>query len=159
MLQRPHSRLDYLVKELSETLGAANPFVSYLSRFVDFASRVVKLRDGQEHSTTTADRLCVDNFRMMPTNQVRTPVWFLEGEEPQNIHANMSAIAGYLIDLVEGVFVGGVDQNLPDGFPRMCFVSVEHPAPEAPIRYQLVIDMAQFAAIPPVPGDGPTTLG
>jgi hypothetical protein len=129
--------------------------VNYLGTSIKFASRVVKLRDGQEHSATSPDRLYVDNFRMMPTNQVRTPVWYLEGEPPQDIHADMTTVAGCLIELVEGTFVLCVAQNVPDHFPRMCFVSVEHPAPEAPVRYQLVIDRAQFAAIPRVP-DGPS---
>lgn len=154
-LQRPHSRLDHLVNELSSRLGDTSPVVKYLTASLDFAARVVKLRNGQEHHATSTNRLYVDNFRMMPTNQIRQPVWYLEGETPQDIQAHMAVIAGRLIDLVEGAFVGCVVHKLPDRFPRMCFVHVEQPPAEAPVKFKLIIDMSQFGPIPPAPDSPP----
>lgn len=70
----------------------------------------------------------------------------------------MTLIARRLIELVEGAFVGCVAQNLPDRFPRMCFVPVEHPPPEAPVRFQLIFDMTQFRADPACPRGGALTI-
>jgi hypothetical protein len=147
-LQRPHSRLDHLVNELSSRIRDASPLLKYLTASLGFAARVAALRNGQEHHATSTNRLYVDNFRMMPTNQIRQPVWYLEGETPQDIQAHMTLIAGRLIELVEGAFVACVVQKLPDRFPRMCFVYVEQPPPEAPVQFKLIIDMSQFG-IPP----------
>jgi hypothetical protein len=142
-LNRSHSRLDYLVAELATKVGDDNALIKYLTGFTGFAARVGKLRDGQEHSGSTAARLYVENFKMMPTNQIRAPVWYLEGEQPRDINTDMSFIEKSLIELVEGAFVGCVDYCLPDRFP-MCFKFNDNPKPEAPVRYELVIDMSRF---------------
>jgi len=142
-LDRSHSRLDHLVTELATKVGAESALIKYLSGFTSCAARVGKLRDGQEHSGSTAARLYVENFKMMPTNQIRAPVWHLEGEQPRDINSDMSFIEKSLIELVEGTFVGCVDYCLPDRFP-MCFKFNDNPKPEAPVRYELVIDMSRF---------------
>jgi hypothetical protein len=147
-LDRSHSRLDHLVSALATKLGADSTLVQYLNEFTKFATRVVKLRDGQEHSVSTTARLYVENFRMMPTNQIKAPVWYLEGETPRDIQADMSFIENSLIDLAEGAFIGCVANCLNGAFP-MCFQFNENPKPEAPVRYELVVDVSQLRGVFP----------
>ena len=152
-LERSHSRLDHLVNALSAKLGVDSALEQFLSGFIKFATRVVKLRDAQEHSATTTERLFVENFRMMPTNQIKAPVWYLEGETPRDIKADMAFIENSLIDLAEGAFVGSVINTLAGAFP-MCFRYNENPTPEAPVRYELVVDMSRMQGVFP---DGPVS--
>ena len=89
----------------------------------------------------------------MPTNQIKAPVWYLEGETPRDIKADMAFIENSLIDLAEGAFVGSVINTLAGAFP-MCFRYNENPTPEAPVRYELVVDMSRMQGVFP---DGPVS--
>jgi hypothetical protein len=85
---------------------------------------------------------------MMPTNQIKAPVWYLVGETPRDIQTDMSFIENSLIDLAEGAFVGCVDYCLKGAFP-MRFQFNENPKLEAPVRYELVVDVSQLRGIIP----------
>lgn len=138
---KPHSALDHLVeKDLLPILGAEHRLVTYLKGFYRGTKRIIDLRNGHEHaSTTKASKLNVKNFEMMATNQIRSPVWFLDGEEPEDISAHMHAIPEFLLDLAESTFVGCVDATLPK-WPPMGFQVIDEVDPECPIRFRLTID-------------------
>lgn len=137
-LDKHHSRYDQLTKDIERRLGADNQFVKFVNGYVDGVSKVVELRNFQEHGTS-AKRLHVENFRQMPSNQIRAPVWYVDGEDPRDIASDMTAIVSFLIDLAEGAFVGCVDQRLSQRFP-LCFESIETPNPAVPVRFRLTVD-------------------
>lgn len=140
--EKQYSRLDKLAKDLSKALGEDNPFVKFTNGRLDVVTKIVELRNSQEHGTTTK-RLQVDNFRLMSSNQIRAPVWYLDGEGPRDIANDMKAITTFLIELAEGVFVGCVDQRLSGRFP-LCFEHIEAPEPKAPVRFRLTIDTSKL---------------
>jgi hypothetical protein len=141
-LDKHHSRFDQLVKDVERRLGVDNRFVKFINEYVDRVSRIVELRNFQEHGTALK-RLQVENFRLMPTNQIRAPVWYIDGENPCDISSDMDAIASLLIELAENVFVGCVDQRLSGRFP-LCFEYIETPDPTVPVRYRLTIDSTKL---------------
>jgi hypothetical protein len=139
---KDHSKFHQLAKDVEKQLGSDNQFVKFVNGYVDRVSRVVELRNFQEHGTT-AKRLHVENFRLMPSNQIRAPGWYLDGENPRDISSDMTAISSFLIDLAEGVFVGCVDQQLSRRFP-LCFESIKIPDPIVPVRFRLTIDSSKL---------------
>lgn len=142
---RSHSALEHLLeKELTPKLGADHLLVQFLQKFAPGTKRIVELRNGQEHSQTTKScRLEIRNFEHVPNGQIRAPVWFLDGEEPQDICAPMKAIPMFLLDLAEGMFVGALAANLPK-WPPFIVHEIEEPALSCPVRYQLMIDTSGF---------------
>lgn len=140
-----HSTLEHLLKkELVPMLGADHRLVTYLQDFGGGTKRIIELRNGQEHAATTkGQKLHVKNFEMMATNQLRRPVWFLEGEQPEDIAANMHAVPEFLLRLAESTFVGCVDTTLPK-WPPMCFEVIDPVDPECPTRYRLTIDPSRL---------------
>lgn len=137
-LDKHHSRFDQLAKDVERRLGSDNQFVKFINGYVDGVSKAIELRNFQEHGTS-AKRLHVENFRLMPSNQIRAPVWYVNGENPRDITSDMTAIASFLIDLAEGIFVGCVDQRLSRRFP-WCFETIKTPDPAVPVRFRLTID-------------------
>lgn len=140
---KPSSKFNQLAKDVERLLGTDNHFVRFINGYVDGVWKVVELRNFQEHGTS-AKRLHVENFRLMPSNQILAPVWYVDGEDPRNIASEMTAIASFLIDLAEGVFVGCVDQRLSRRFP-LCFESIKTPDPAVPVRFRLTIDSSKLA--------------
>lgn len=141
-LDKPHSKYHLLAKDIERQLGTDNQLVKFVNGYVDVVSRVVELRNFQEHGTA-AKRLHVENFRLTPSNQIKSPVWFLDGEEPRDIAKEMTSLSSILIDLAEGVFVGCVDQRLSHRLP-MCFELIETPNPSSPVRFRLTIDSSKL---------------
>lgn len=140
-LGQQHSSLEHLInKELAPLLGADHRLVAYLGGFVEGTKRIIELRNGQEHGPTTkGQKLIVKNFQMMPTNQIRRPVWFLEGEQPEDIAAHMEAIPEFLLNLAEATFVGCIDSTQQE-WPPLQFEEISPIDPECPTRYRLTID-------------------
>ena len=141
---RQHSSLTHVVRELTALRGASDLLVKFLDSRVIGCGRIISLRDGQEHRGTTGDRLHSDNFRMLPSNQIRAPVWNINEQAPFDIVHEMKEMTEFVIDLVELAFVGCVNARLSSQFPRMAFQQVPDPSPVCPIRFELVIDLSQF---------------
>ncbi len=142
-MSRTHTSLDHLLsKELERTLGPEHALATYLQEFVAGTKQLIAFRNGQEHvATTQGPRLQVRNFELMPTNQLRHPVWYLDGQEPGNIAAQTQAIPEFLLGLAEAMFVGCVDATLTE-WPPVFFERIEEVDPECPMRYRLTIDVS-----------------
>lgn len=143
-LGRQHSSLDHLLdKELINALSPESQLLNCLSQHRPGVSRLVNLRNGQEHSATTkGPKLTVSNFQLMPSNEVRQPIWHLDGEEPLSIGAEMADLVPFLTGLAEVTLVGCVVETLPlGGFPYV-LENVEDPDPECPVRYRLTLDVS-----------------
>jgi hypothetical protein len=115
--------------------------VKFANANVAGVTKVVDMRNFQEHGTPDK-RFHVENFKLMPSNQIHAPVWYIDGEDPRDIASDMRAIANFLIGLAEGVFVGCVDQRLSKRFP-LCFELIVSPDPKVPVRYRLTIDASK----------------
>ncbi len=95
-LDKHHSRFDQLVKDVERRLGSDNQFVKFINGHADGVSKVVELRNFQEHGTSTK-RLHVENFRLMPTNQIQAPVWYIDGENPRDIASDRHLSPAFLL--------------------------------------------------------------
>ncbi|WP_429562020.1 hypothetical protein [Paraburkholderia sp. MM6662-R1] len=140
-----HSNLDHLLdKEIAPLLGEKHLMVQWFREMVPTIGRIVNFRNGQEHVGTTKGRpLVIENFDMLPTNEVHVPVWYLEGERPSSIADEMPRMVNQLLQFAETMFVACVDANLPT-FPPMVLQRNEKPDPLCPISYTLVIDASRF---------------
>ncbi len=140
---RHHSTLTYLVTELAAKFGEDHRFVQVMAERSKGATRIVTLRDGQEHKATTGAKLHIENFRLLPSNEILVPTWYLEGEDPAPVADEMQAISEFLIDLAETAFVGSIYHHLAS-WPPQVFEEIETPDPKAPVRYRLTIDVGQL---------------
>ncbi len=136
-----HTSLEHLLsKELSKILGDDDQFVKFLRDYIDGTKRIIDLRNGQEHASTTKDkRLYIHNFTPMPTNQIRRPTWQLGEAEPDDIASEMKQIPSFLLELAEAMIVGCVAATLPE-WPPTGIVVVDPIDPNCPIHYRLEID-------------------
>lgn len=66
-----HTALQYVVRDLTPILGENDNFLKWLSDHMVGTTRIVSLRNGQEHNLTTAKPLHISNFQMLPTGQMR----------------------------------------------------------------------------------------
>lgn len=144
-LKRTHTSVEHLINnELLSLLGKDHRLVTHLQTYISPTKRLINLRNGQEHATTTkSPPLHVRNFETMPTNQIRSPVWFLEGEEPEDIASTIQAVPDFLLHFVETMFIGCMDATLTK-WPPMYFEMIDPIDPECPIRYRLEIDVGQL---------------
>jgi hypothetical protein len=147
-LSKQHSSLEHLLKkDMASILGSDHRLVEHLASFEEGVKRIIEFRNGQEHASTTTAKLHVKNYEMMATNQIRQPVWFLDGEEPDDIAAHMHAISEFLMRFAELTFVGCVDATLPE-WPPMAFEAIDPVDPECPTRYRLTIDPSRLPSLP-----------
>jgi hypothetical protein len=148
-LKKRHTRLDQLIRKLKATLGDQHPLTAYLTNLLPAATRIVDLRNFQEHGAPKR-RLTVENFSSQPDGHIRLPVWYLTGETPKDIVFEMNAITDRLIDLAEGTFVGCVSEKLSQTFP-WCFECVDNPPAAVPVRFRLTADLSRL-----IPGQAPS---
>jgi hypothetical protein len=144
-LSRQHNSLDHLLKQdLAGLLGAQHRLVEYLESRAEAARLLVALRNGQEHAVTTKSaKLQVRNFELLPTNQIRPPCLYLDGDLPQELTTTARSFADFLAELAESMFVGCMDSTLTD-WPPMMIQAVSAPDPECPVRYELTIDVGKL---------------
>jgi len=157
-----HSSLDHLLdKELSPLLGAEHQMVRWFRKMSPAITRIVDLRNGQEHVTTTKGRpLITKNFELLPTNQVHVPAWYLDGDVPRSIAEQMPRMVDQLLQFAETMFVACISANLPV-FPPMILQVNEKPDPLCPISYTLIIDASRFTFSQPAAPqpDSPDSAG
>lgn len=144
-ISRKHSNLDHLLdKEITPMLGEEHPMVQWGRKIAPIISRIVNFRNGQEHtSTTKGSPLVIKNFEALPTNEIRVPVWYLDGEPSISIAEDMPYMVDHLLCFAETMFVACVDANLPS-FPPMVLQLIEKPDPVCPSLYTLTVDASRF---------------
>lgn len=133
---RRHSDFKILGKELKNTLGREH----FLTKFIELNNgsivSIMNLRDHYEHQEIKKTH--IDNFKLMETNAVMVPQWYLTGEPPQPIKEDMNAIVNYLFNLCETLFIHLVMVSLKKGFPyALQEVEESERNPNAPIKYKL----------------------
>lgn len=145
-MERSHSSLEHLLeKDLYRRLGEEHGLVKFLEPFIPGTKRLIELRNGQEHATTTKGRaLEVHNFEHVPSGQVRHPVWFLQGDEPEDIYTTMKSVPDFLVNLAEGMFVGALHETLPK-WPPFFISPIDEPDPQCPVRYHMDIDISALS--------------
>lgn len=139
-IKTKHSALEHLLeKELIPLLGKDHCLVLYLNGFVSGTKRILDFRNGQEHANTTkAKRLVVKNFELTSTNQIKAPVWYLEGNSAVDMKSEMEGVADFVLRLAEGMFVGCVDATLTK-WPPFQFVINDPVDLDCPVQYSLQI--------------------
>ena len=132
-----HSRFDYVVKEVVSSGSASEWFKSYLTEALPGAERVGYLRDAQEHDDKHS--LKYKNFHSLPDNSVCSPIMSLDGSEWVALDGEVLQMVEFLITLVEVCFIGCLEQVLSKSYPY-CFVLIENPPTDKPIRYSLTLN-------------------
>lgn len=124
------------------TLGSEDPFVQVLESDGGWIDRIINMRNAIEHPTDPHAPLSVRNFQVLnktPPWEVAEPTWFLKGEHPTAIAADLDAIADNLLTLFEDILTDGLLRLGPAG----PFTIVEIPAanrePKCPMRLSVAL--------------------
>ena len=144
-LKRDHGSLEHLLdKELTPLLGAEHRMIQWFRPVIPHISRIIDLRNGQEHNTTTKGRrLITKNFELLASNEVHVPIWYLEDDTPQAIADEMPRTVDMLLEFAETMLVACIDANLPE-FPPAFVEHIESPDPLCPVAYKLGFDMSRL---------------
>lgn len=139
---REHSNLSHLIKDLEGRVSPDTMLWNVLRAHDSGAERICDLRNGQEHPKP-GTQLHIENFRLMPTNQIRAPVFYLDDEEPQHIPAHLNAIAEFLTTLVEECLVAGIHLRLDQRLPWAIQIDPDPPK-DKPVKYVVSLDVSRL---------------
>ena len=104
---------------------------------------LIELRNHQEHPDVK--RTIVDNFAVLPDDTISLPMWYLSGETPRPIAAEMQAGVEFLVQMAEAMLIHLVMHTADKRFP---FIIQEYEAPDIdpkkPIKYRLSVDLSRL---------------
>ena len=130
-----------LGERLLTQLGADANLTKYVQEQEPTVKYLVDLRNLQEHPNTV--RTIVADFHVLPDGSISPPALHLSDQEPQMLHENLRAAAGYLVKLTEAVFIQAVMGRLAGTFPFFLQEIEEHAIDaQCPIKYRLAIDLS-----------------
>jgi len=144
------SNLDHLAARVERCVEEGAPLKEFLQAYADVSKYLIELRNCQEHPKKTR-RTHVNNFRVLPHGQIAAPMWYVTGETPQPIRAEMDAAIDRLVEMAEGMLIHLVMERIGERIP---LVIRELPPAEIdrrkPIKYELTLLLAdmQFATPP-----------
>lgn len=134
-----HSNFDHLGKALMKAVGHESAVTKFVQDQADLVRYLIDLRNFQEHPVER--RTIVDDFKMEPDSTVSVPMWYLNGETPRPIAAEMRALLDRLTEIAEALFVLLVGDALVDWVPYVLIEIPDGTRDEVlPIRYRLEVD-------------------
>jgi hypothetical protein len=126
---------------LMAQLGADANLTKYVQAQEPMVKYLVDLRNQQEHPG--AVRTIVNDFQVLPNGSISPPVLHLSDQEPQALHEQLRAAAGYVVRLTEAVFIHAIMARLACTFPFNVEEIAENAVnPQCPIKYRLSIDLS-----------------
>ena len=143
------SNFDHLLTRLLKLGNAPEQVTSFVRNNAPGVRYLIDLRNYQEHPDTR--RTIVDNFKVLANGSIAVPMWYVSGETPRPIGAEMSGVVQFLIQMAEAMLIHLVMASVTKNVP---FIIV--PIDDAkidrtnPIKYRLSIDMARMK-IQPLP--------
>jgi len=151
VVERPDSNFDRLGDRMEKLLGATAPITTFIRKYADSSRYLIELRNGQEHPKL-GKATVIQNVRVQADGSVAAPVWFVTGEIPRPIHAEMSAAIDTMIEMAELMLILLVDECLDKRWP---FVVEELPPSERnanmPVKYKVTVDTSRLRTDKPGP--------
>lgn len=136
-------RFDIIASWAKNKFGQ-NKFIEFLEETNDNLKLIIDLRNFQEHPKKDK-KTHINNFRLLPHNQIGIPTWNVTGSEERYIGVDMQGIVNFLIEFSETLFFNCVMLNLVTNFPyKVTFVEEEKRDVNCPIKYKLEIDQDIF---------------
>ena len=137
------SNFDHLAKTLEQAVGAAAPVTGFVQANAPVARYLIELRNHQEHPGVK--RTIVDNFALMPNDTISLPMWYVSGETPRPVAAEMRETTAFLVEMAEAILILLVMHTVDKRFP---YVIQEYEAakinPKMPIKYRLSADLSKL---------------
>jgi hypothetical protein len=148
-VERRDNNFDKLHKRLTKQVGEDALLTQCVAHYAEAIRYLISLRNFQEHAKETK-RTHVDNFRVLPNGSIVEPMWYVTGEDPAPIRAEMRQAIDVLISAAEMVLIHLVLSTVD---PRLPFIVVETPENEVraemPIKYRLTLDTTRMRFVGP----------
>lgn len=137
------NNFDSLAKTLEQAVGVTTPVTGFVQANAPVARYLIELRNHQEHPG--AKRTIVDNFALMPDDTISLPMWYVSGETPRPVAAEMREATAFLVEMAEAILILLVMHTVDKRFP---FIIQEYEAaeinPKIPIKYRLSADLSKL---------------
>jgi hypothetical protein len=137
------NNFDDLAKTLDRAVGADAHITGFVRANAPTARYLIELRNCQEHPG--AKRTVVDNFSLMPNGTISLPMWYLAGETPRPVAAEMREAAAFLVEMAEAVLILLVMHTIDKRFPFVIQAYEDTEVnPKMPIKYRLGADLSRL---------------
>jgi hypothetical protein len=139
-------RFDKIVKWAEINLQQNKQFLLYLKKIAPDIKNIADFRNAQEHPKRRK-KLKIENFTIKPGGVVYVPIWYISDEKPTDIHHSMKAIAKFLMDISEGIFLYCVMDNIRSSLSFIVRAvddtALDH---QCPIKYFVEPDLRAFSS-------------
>jgi hypothetical protein len=137
-------RFDVIIKWAEKNHGDKEEFVKFLESVNENLKYVTDLRNHQEHPQKNK-KTHINNFRLLPHQQIGTPSWHLTGSKEVDIRSDMQNIIPFLMQFFEVLLFNCIMINLNTAFPyKVTEIPEDKRDENCPIRYKLEIDQELF---------------
>jgi len=133
-------RFDVIIKWAEENIPDKTEFITFLKSTNDELWYITDLRNHQEHPQKDR-KTHINNFRILPDNQIGLPSWYVTGNEEADMRSDMSHAIEFLMQFFEVLMFHCILINLDTKFPfKVTEVPEGQRDKNCPIRYKLEID-------------------
>ncbi|MGL5271019.1 MAG: hypothetical protein ACRC7I_10985 [Selenomonadaceae bacterium] len=133
-------RFNEVRNALLKKFGEGNILYEYIARNEPYVHNIVYSRNKIEHPSKNK-KFIINNYTLLPQNQICPPVWFLTGQEPRPISERMNQLVDDLLAFAEEFFILCVFEKKDDWIPYMIIeIPESERRTECPIRYEPQID-------------------
>ncbi len=132
------SDFDHLLKRLAK-VASARPMMKFVRDNAPGIRYLSELRNFQEHPKKGRHTM-IDNFKVLPNGSVAVPMWYVSGETPRPVAAEMRQAIEFLIMMAEAMLIHLVMACVTKKFPFI-IQPIEPVDPTNPMKYRISVDI------------------
>jgi hypothetical protein len=132
------SDFDHLLNRLAK-VASARPMMKFVRDNAPGIHYLSELRNCQEHPKKGRHTM-IDNFKVLPNGSVAVPMWYVSGETPRPIAAEMRQAIEFLIMMAEAMLIHLVMACVTRNFPFI-IQAIEPVDPTNPMKYRISVDI------------------
>jgi hypothetical protein len=132
------SDFDHLLNRLAK-VASARPMMKFVRDNAPGIHYLSELRNCQEHPKKGRHTM-IDNFKVLPNGSVAVPMWYVSGETPRPIAAEMRQAIEFLIMMAEAMLIHLVMACVARSFPFI-IQAIEPVDPTNPMKYRISVDI------------------
>jgi hypothetical protein len=132
------SDFDHLLKRLGK-VAAAREMIEFVRDNAPGIRYLSELRNCQEHPKKGRQTI-IDNFKVLPNGSVALPMWYVSGDTPRPVAAEMRQAIEFLIMMAEAMLIHLVMACVTKNFPFI-IQPIEPVNPTNPMKYRISVDI------------------
>lgn len=134
----PTPDFDHLLNRLAK-VASARPMMKFVRDNAPGIHYLSELRNCQEHPKKGRHTM-IDNFKVLPNGSVAVPMWYVSGDTPRPIAAEMRQAIEFLIRMAEAMLIHLVMACVTRNFPFI-IQPIEPVDPTNPMKYRISVDI------------------